>query len=392
MWVLLYIVLILCSVIVIPYYVPNEWWIPKEAVYLIGGFSVVAVSMMFPRANGVFANKWIGAIFLYTILSFGWYFFIPLIFPLNGTKTLWNMWNYMPTLNLILGILLIKTLVENTDTNRRWVILSHIICWLSCLFSVVVICQHFGLDQLFSNNPIYEIKRSSSGYLIPNSKIVGFLGNSFLAGNFIAITAPLCLIFKEFRYKVIFVLACIAMYFVDSTVSMIAFISSILLFLILTKDIKKFFIFISFLIITVFVIHSLNPEYFNMSGRESVWGDFFKRCMERFYTGFGLGSFSNFHYTNKHGLIYFSAHNEWIQLLHDGGSIMLALVLGYLIDLGRRILRTQPNMLLIGYIVAFSSWLVISTAGFPLRIASLALIGLLYITCLEVLTKGEVNV
>ena len=83
------------------------------------------------------------------------------------------------------------------------------------------------------------------------------------------------------------------------------------------------------------------------------------------------------------------AHNEWIQILHDGGIFMVVLVIGYLTDLIRRIFYTNPSTLLIGYIVGMVSFIVISCAGFPLRIGSLALIGVLYITCLEILTRGD---
>src|SRR3990167_8958100 len=109
MWILLYIIVILCSVFFIPY-VPDEFRLPKSVIYLIGSLSVISAGIIYPTNNLMFKNKWIGFILLYTILSFGYYFFVPQIFPDDKGRILWNIWCFVPNFNIIVGIILLKIL------------------------------------------------------------------------------------------------------------------------------------------------------------------------------------------------------------------------------------------------------------------------------------------
>ena len=75
--------------------------------------------------------------------------------------------------------------------------------------------------------------------------------------------------------------------------------------------------------------------------------------------------------------------------LKEGGIVLVFLVCAYLNDLIKRIIATPPDIMLIGFISVLCSFLVIMSGGFPLRIAPLALVGLITIAALEYLTRGE---
>src|SRR3990167_6701207 len=248
MWILIYIFLILCSITYVPG-VRDEFWIVKNAIYVLGGISVIAVSMFFKKRTLTFGNKWIGMALIYSILSFGWFFFVPLIYPNAKGNVLWNVWNYLPTLNFIVGIFFIKTIYESTDSLKPLVNLGKILCWLGFSFSVLAILQYYRLDQIFVTNPNFYIKTQPSpmsngdtiNTVIKNSQIVTFIGNAFLSGNFIAVTAPMALMFNQFRYKIIYVIALFSLVLIGSALSMAAFIISSILFFLLTRKMKSFF-------------------------------------------------------------------------------------------------------------------------------------------------------
>ena len=305
MWILIYIFLILCSIAYVPG-VRDEFWIVKNAIYVLGGISVIAVSMFFKKRTLTFGNKWIGMALIYSILSFGWFFFVPLIYPNAKGNVLWNVWNYLPTLNFIVGIFFIKTIYESTDSLKPLVNLGKILCWLGFSFSVLAILQYYKLDQIFVTNPNFYIKTQPSpmsngdtiNTVIKNSQIVTFIGNAFLSGNFIAVTAPMALMFNQFRYKIIYVIALFSLVLIGSALSMAAFIISSILFFLLTRKMKSFFILTGLCLMAIIYIQIYNPAYLEFSGRENAWAMFWESCKQKFYTGYGLGSFAHKNYVN----------------------------------------------------------------------------------------------
>src|SRR3990167_10126907 len=148
MWIFLYIYIILTSTLVLP--INNGFLFPKEAVFFIGGMAMLSLPHILQKAKyDIFLNRYIGLILLYVILSFGWYFYMPM---LRGIPVKWNLWNYLPTINVILTIFLIQSLIEHTDNLKRWLDLSKFLCWFGFILSVYAIIQFCGLDQIFTYN------------------------------------------------------------------------------------------------------------------------------------------------------------------------------------------------------------------------------------------------
>lgn len=363
----------------------DMFWFPKNVVFTILGFSLIASSWIDKSIHKEkeLKNTWLGLILIYTILSFSWYFFRPILYP-NMNRVYFNVWNYLPTMNIILALFLIQALVENTDNLGRWLKVAKIFCWLAFLFSVYAILQFFKLDQLFNKNYTW----------IGVQRMVTFLGNNMLTGNFLAMLSPFCLIFRDLRYKIFYLVILTAIVLTTSVISVLAFCAGLIIYLIFTKRVKLAVLLIICLALGVILLKGfkMSDTYgytiIKDNGRIDLWSKALIKCRDTLFTGFGQGSFAmqRFPGFELPGGFWLSAHNEFVQIIFEGGIILFALVLGYLCDLFRRIYYAKKTMLMAGYTSALVSYLVICLFGFPLRISSLALTGIIYISALEAQT------
>src|SRR3990167_3649555 len=315
---ILSILFILSSVAILPNAVDN-FWIPKDAVFLMGGFFLLGYNFISSKERTlIFKNKWIGLILIYLVLSFGWHFFRPILMAKEGQKVLWNVWNFIPTLNVILGILLLKDFVEYTDGLNRWVVMAKVLCWTGFGFSVYAILQYFGLDQVFTKN---------SKWNHPNHMIT-FMGNSMHSANFIAILSPLCLMFKDLRYKIFYAVSFITLILINSTISMLGFIAGFMLYLLFMKRFKALAWTMILLFATALLLWIYHPQYFSFSGRFELWKITLAAWKQRVFTGWGLGSFGMKAYKDSTQSTALACTNDYLQILHDGGLFLFTLVCG----------------------------------------------------------------
>ena len=125
------------------------------------------------------------------------------------------------------------------------------------------------------------------------------------------------------------------------------------------------------------------PQYFSFSGRFELWKITLIAWKEKAITGLGLGGFGMKMYKDSTGSIAIACTNDYLQILHDGGLILLILVFGYLANLFKRIIMAKDNILLVGYVSSFVAYLVVAGGSFIIWIAPMALIGLIYISAIE---------
>ena len=367
---------ILTSVIFIPN-IADNFWIPKSAIFLIGGFILLAYNFISRQEKiSTFKNKWIGLILIYIILSFGWHFYRPLVMAGEGQKVLWNIWNFLPSLNVILAIFLIKDLVEYTDSLSRWVIMAKVLCWVCFGFSIYALLQFFGLDQIFTKD-LKWINITKTTYMIT------FMGNSMHSANFIAMLSPLCLMFKDLRYKIIYLLAFITLILINSAISMFAFIMGFLIYLIFMKRFKMLTCVILWLSVIAVLIYKYHPQYFCFSGRFELWKLTLLDWKIKPLFGWGLGSILLRQIRDHTTSLALAVENDFLEILHNGGIFLFVLVCGYLLNLFKRIIMVKDTMLLAGYTIAFIVYLVLGMGSFLISIAPLALVGILYISALE---------
>ncbi|MDI6732325.1 MAG: O-antigen ligase family protein [Planctomycetota bacterium] len=376
MWIALIVTFILCSVITIPNTVDN-FWMPKNAAFSIFGFILLGVNFITDKQRlNTLKNKWIGLVLIYLMLSFAYHFYLPLVLAKSGVKVNWNIWNYLPTLNIILSIFLIKDLVEYTDNLDRWVKIAKVLCWVAFVFSIYALLQRLGLDQIFTKDLKW----------LHGNKMITFMGNSMNTANFVAMISPLCLMFKDLKYKIFYAAIFLCLVFIDSTMSMAAFIIGLLAYLIMTKKTRLAVLIICGVILIGITFCYFNPSYLRASGRFELWRITLDNWILKPFTGHGLNSFAVKKYADHTSSVALFAESEFLQVLHDGGIFLFILVMGYLCGLAKKIILIKKNMLNIGYISGLLSYLIICVTNSPLWLAPTALVGIIYISALEAQT------
>ena len=390
MWILFYIYFILTTIAIAPKLVLDSFWIPKEMVFVAGGIIFISSSLIFKcNKKTEYKNVWLAILLMYCSIGFVWLFWRPLILNyLNpDNKPLWNFWNFRPFMNLLVGTFVLRTLVEYTDSLGRWIQISKLFVWSGLVISVYAILQYFGIEHKYWGDVL--IWNYSNGVADRSIHMITVFFNEFLTGNFVAMVSPMCLLFKQGRYKIIYFVMFVCVILTHSVLSIAAFIAGFTTYLFLTGRMK-----LSVLLLVlcvsggIFCMYQHPGSYWNnfisSSGRIPLWKDAIRLWMESPYIGHGLGKFALF---QMYKPVALSAHNEFIQCLFDLGLLGFIPIVGFMVNVFMDILSSERSMLLICYISGFFSFLVVSLGGFPLRIAPLALVGICYVAGLSVLSN-----
>lgn len=385
-WLWLCVMFIAVNVIFIPF-IKDSFWFPKQYVYLMFGFILIGLSYIQTSLKSIcFKNKWIGFMIIYVTLSFCYFALTNILLFRQGIRIVWNVWNFLPTINFLLGLFLIQTFVEYTDSKLRWVSIAEFICYFTAIYSCYGIMQYFKLDQIFN----------FSGFKwVHTNHLHGFLGNSMLMANLLAIISPLYLMFKQLRFKIMYAIVILTIILADSTTSLLAVgFTLFVYFLIVSKHRKLIGIAGSLLsIISLTLIVIFKPSLLDLGERIWIWRQTLPLIKTNFLTGCGIGSFAMNQFTDPaNNSLAVQAHCEPIQILNEGGFILFVFVFGYLATLFIRImevLRNNASYVFIAYVLGLISFIIISLPGFPLRIAPLALMGIIIISAIESLIVIE---
>lgn len=145
------------------------------------------------------------------------------------------------------------------------------------------------------------------------------------------------------------------------------------------------FSYVIFMLIHHTFIHYLNPQ-----GRFDTW----KKAIEFWHgtkglipwTGIGLGLLESGRLRGTFGM-WASFHNEPIQVLVELGIVGLTLSLGMVSSLVIRLFKSVKETTLIAWIGSAVSFSIVACFGFPLRIGTTLLIGVLIVAALESLME-----
>lgn len=392
MWTLIYILIFLSAVVFTPMPVADSFWVPKEVAFIFLSLAIIASSLMIRNTKTyTYRNIWISIILIYSALSFCFVFYPTLLFEKAGNPVLWKIWSFRPSLNLIVAIFLMITLIENTDTIRRWLDISKFLVWFGGIYSVYAICQWLGIDQLFNNYAhIYYLNDITRHEM----RMVTFMSNHFLTGCYIAIISPLALMFSGKRYKVLYCLMALAVILTKGILSICALLIGLLVYFLMNGRWRTALSVLILCVMALVIFNIANPKlhFFSTSGRVELWKKTLIEISNNQFTGYGLGSYANKFSVGKKVALH--AHNEWLQIYHDFGLFGLAMIGCYCLGLLKNIIHNfmkHKSMLLIGFSAMFAAYLVVMFGGFPLRIAPFAVLGILCLSCLEILTYRGVG-
>lgn len=385
MFIILNIFLVLCSLIFWPFPSNDSFWSIKETIFVLCALSIFSYNLCYGKTYQDFNNKFLALFFLYVAIGFIWFFYSSFITS-NG-KIDWNFWNFKPTINIICSVILIKILYENSYSLAGWVNTAKVIAWLGGIFAAYSIFQYFGIDQIFNKNVKFLFTN-----MIPNGseRMVTFFSTSFISSAFLAVCSPMCLIFKGIRYKFFYSLIFIALILMDRTIALGAFSIGLLTYLFMNKKyIKVLMSILCGMVICSFYFFK-NPEFFSFTGREQLWILTLNKFLEAPFFGFGLGYYEMFKF--KSGLLKVTfAHNEYLQNLIELGIVGSSIYLLFIRNIFSKVIHNEKNILLIGYTSGFVAFLFLCLGSFPIRIAPLALIAIIYITGILYQCKGVDN-
>ena len=205
---------------------------------------------------------------------------------------------------------------------------------------------------------------------------------------FITLLSPMCLMFKGLRYKLIYGLMFLTVLITYSAIAILAFIFGFILYLLLSRRWKWSMVGFVSLLTGGIVFLRIKPDFFDLYGKLQLWKEIFIGTMPRFIFGHGIGSFPLLNYKVGNTLAI-NVDFELLQLLSDGGLILVVLVMCYVATLYRRILLeflSSNSMLLIGYTIGLTIFIMLSFGSSPLHYPALLLIGIMYVCGLEAQT------
>lgn len=385
MWVSLYILIILSSILWLPESLNGNirfndpFWIPKEFIFVVFSSLIICFSFIYNDVKvRTFRNKWIALIFIFSILIFAVEFFYPLIFNNDKGAVAWNLKIIRPNINFILGVFLTVTLIENTSDFSEWVRILKLMIYIGSLFAVYGILQYFGIDQIFGGNKFLVDGREI--------KMVTFLGNKMLTGHYIAMISPLCLMFKNMWYRIAFIVMGVAILLTGSVVALISYFVGLYVYLLMNKRFLYMIIISVLSILALFLMNKFYSGFLYDGNRFWLWLETIKNNSRPFF-GNVIGSYGMVFKQGLNSQVnVIHAHNEFVQLYWEGGLLLLIFIIGYICSLFKRIILEffeDNSILLIGTTAGLCAWIIISLAGFPLRIAPMAVVFIIYISCLE---------
>lgn len=360
----------------------DPFWLSKNLLFTLLGLMFIGYGYITEKKR-TFNNLWLGLIFIYISLHFGWFFIKPLMLADINSKITWNLWNFLPTLNCIIGLVLIKTLVES-ETKRKYLDIANFLCWSGFILSIYAIIQFLGIDQIFNSNLnwVMEATPRVLGKSFEPYRMVLFFGNKMQTAVYLACLSPLCLMFKDFRYKLFYIVICLAVLLTKSYLGIICVTTGFLSYLVFTKRFRLALSGAGVCIVMFFILLRLHPSFFNLYGKLGLYKQVFLDGCKTFFTGSGIGVFPFLNYDIGNYWLK-DLGFELLQAFREGGIILVILISGYFINLGWRLFKSEKNMLLIGYTVSLITWLIAGLGGYTVHLAPFGLIGILYISSLE---------
>ncbi|KKL64774.1 hypothetical protein LCGC14_2161660, partial [marine sediment metagenome] len=121
--------------------------------------------------------------------------------------------------------------------------------------------------------------------------------------------------------------------------------------------------------------------FWSFNNRIVVWKQIIEGWRLAPFFGHGLGSFYIKEYVHCYSLTRW-AHSVPLDILHNGGIVLLVLVSGYFIDLFRRVFIIEKDMFIVGFTTALLTLILVCVVNS--LIAPIYLLGIIYIAGLEI--------
>ena len=354
-------------------------YFPKEAAFVCIGSLIIGYSLMNRKTNFIYSNKYLFWFLCLVIVQFFMNYYIPMFNIDDNGRYPIVLWPIKPTLNIIIGVLLIKVLAEHL-TGKDWVKIFKFLCWTGFILSVYALSQWCEIDPIFKN---FQKNFVNKG-MTRSQLMFTFLSHKTLTAAFIALTAPLCLMFNENKYKVFLGIMVLAVILADSILAMAGLFVALTIYLLIRKNIKTAILVTVIAVLIAGYFGITTKHFFSDNGRMAVWQRSTADVLNNSpLVGFGHGSFQK-KYSDT--ILVLFAHNDYVQELNEGGIVGLLIVSLFIYHLVLKFFYVVFEKFFIVDIVLLCCLcvlLIICFGSFPFHYAPLAVIGILYISYIE---------
>lgn len=380
-------------IIVLPFIlVPNQldcFRSIKESIFQCAAIMILASSFFDIKLRS-YHNKYMMYFMVYFALMFYRFFSIFYIWGANiggkYYKVILNPMILIPTLNVILGVLIVKVIIE-TLTKDQIKSLIKLSCIVTFIASLHMIGQKFELIQVFGHDKFRAA--TGKGWKSANH-VIGLIGNPMVMGNFIAIASQFNLFFRDRLHYIFYIVGFIATCLTLTASGPVSYIiCAVVFFLVYNR--KVAYGIIGFGVIGFTGLYFLDKvgiltdKFYTFSHRLEVWKISLNLWRKMPYTGTGLGSFRLVR-SLVNNTEWWQVHNEPLQIMQEFGLIGLGLISMLLIKFFRGI--TKSREIFVCSLVVFSG-ILNSIPSFPLHIAPCVFVLILAFAFAEILKKEE---
>lgn len=377
--------LILFGIITIPWVIfpiigiYDQFRYPKELFFNLLCLAVIAYSFC-TGLRRVYINKWLSALTAWVLISIFINLYIPFAINIEQGILSINMATLFSSINFILGLWFAFIILSSLKIEDYLVIAKYI-CLSAVLVSIIGIFQLFGFD-IFGSLGKYNMDR----------RICALLDNPNLLGNYLSLSLPFFICFKQKKYIIGFILVFIAIILARSSLSLICSVMGLLVFLNVTLRNKRIHIgsIILLSIFSLFVLYYWKSIILDFSGRLDIWKQALDNIKNNPIFGHGLGIFKIWG-VKINGTLCITAHNDWIERVCELGLLSIALGLGLIFNSLKNFNYKIDNKIGIAYLSSFICFLIMMCGSFPMEYAPLYFMGIISFCAVETFKKGEEN-
>ena len=360
---------------VMPFGLLDPFWWPKAAVYLVGA------AFLLPGSSYKESDKALDWLFRYIAILFIFYITWPVLSARPdssgvGAQVRYEPWRWIPSLIALFSLLLINRLQVLSETN--WIQVAWTLTVCAAVISGISVLQYFGIHQW-----IIPAQDGST-----SSRMVSVFGNQMLTANFLAIVAPLFLMFRKWWLG--WLLCLLATLLADNNAGKLSLLVGLATFFAMQRhQIMAWIISIGTLLLCGYAYPRVDD-----GGRLGMIRQAFDAWQHGMtpYLGYGLGKlYATFNLAGKHtGSAFTSTHNEWVDGLFEIGIVGMAIAIWFSISLAIKLWKAKPSITLSCYTASLISALCISMFSFPLKVAGVLVTVVLAIAaCLSLSTGGK---
>ena len=346
--------------------------LPKETFFDLTCLGMICLALFY-GLRFFYRNKYLSWLTAWVFFSITLNWFLPMtIFRENQP---FNIGTLPATMHFILGLGLSFVALSYFDKEDYAKIAKAV-----CFSAVIITC--FGMMQVLGFDPFGRIaKWKDVNFELRIPEFVAMMDNRNNIGNYLCLSLPFFLFFKEKKYKICFVLVFMGVLLSKSILAAVASVVGVSIYLLLNyRNIKMQVAILSGSILTAILVffqpHVRDVLLSGFSGRIECWKRILIHIKDNplFGQGLGIVKFWNIKIDTSRWL---NCHNDYLEIICMIGILGLFLLLLVIINSLRNFNYKPDNKIGFCYLASFVSFLVLMTGSFPVEIAPTALFGLL---------------